>query len=297
MSNALVPILYQPGVFGTYLEWVLTTLASGTAVTDPFTSTGSSHNYVGQQLINPTAWKQYIGQQHNHQFARVHIKTQQDHSIAANTEQVLNDCDFAILLYPDRNSWLFTLNNSVEKVWDNWWSTVFANCTFDQALVYKNWEIDQSVSIQDVPVWIRREFLSHAIVPYWNSLMDWYLPDTWSHPRCKIITVDQLLYNFEETLITLESQLPVKYQMSVQDLVPSHKKMLSLQKFHNQDLLCERIVRSTLSAEEVDWSDLPIASQSWVQWRLRTLGHEIRCHGLDKFPTNSLQLQELIYHI
>lgn len=297
MSNPLVPILYQPGVFGTYLEWALTTLTSDASIKDPFTNNGSSHNYFGRQLLNPTAWKQYIGGQHHDQFVRLHIKTQQDHSIATNTELVLESCNFAILLYPDRNSWLFTLNNCVEKVWSNWWLEVFSNGTFDIHSIYKNWNIDQAVGITDIPVWVRREFLSHAIVPYWNSLLDWYLPDVWSHPRCHVVTVDQLLYNFEQVLADLEKFLPTKYQKPIKQLMPSHEKMLSLQKFCNQDQLCEHIVQSVLSNVEFTWTNLPIASQAWIQWRLRELGYELHCNGLDKFPTNSVQLKKLVYPI
>lgn len=36
-------------------------------------------------------------------------------------------------------------------------------------------------------------------------------------------------------------------------------------------------------------------SEAWIQWQLRNLGYEIQCHGLDKFPTNSVHLHELLY--
>jgi len=32
-----------------------------------------------------------------------------------------------------------------------------------------------------------------------------------------------------------------------------------------------------------------------IQWQLRNQGYEIQCHGLDMFPTNSVQLRKLIY--
>jgi hypothetical protein len=40
-----------------------------------------------------------------------------------------------------------------------------------------------------------------------------------------------------------------------------------------------------------------LASESYVQWQLRNLGYEIQCHELDKFPTNSVHLKELLYTI
>jgi hypothetical protein len=45
------------------------------------------------------------------------------------------------------------------------------------------------------------------------------------------------------------------------------------------------------------WNPLPLASEAWIQWQLRNLGWEIKCHELDIFPTNSVYLKELLYHI
>jgi predicted nuclease with RNAse H fold len=45
------------------------------------------------------------------------------------------------------------------------------------------------------------------------------------------------------------------------------------------------------------WEPLPLPSEAWIQWQLRNLGYELRCHGLDMFPTNSVQLRELLYRV
>ena len=82
-------------------------------------------------------------------------------------------------------------------------------------------------------------------------------------------------------------------------MVPYHNQMLNLQPYLNCDALCNQIVDATLSGAVFDWQheSLTIISESWIQWKLRTQGFEIKCHGLDIFPTNSVNLQKLIYKI
>ena len=79
-------------------------------------------------------------------------------------------------------------------------------------------------------------------------------------------------------------------------MIPYHIKMLSLQKWTTQDQLCKKIIDSITSNQLFNWSDqqLPLPSQSWIQWQLRNLGYEIKCHGLDIFPTNTTQLVDLL---
>ena len=77
-----------------------------------------------------------------------------------------------------------------------------------------------------------------------------------------------------------------------------HQKMLSLQQHRNQDQLCQDIIKSVVTnITNLDWSDinLPLASQSYIQYELRNLGFEIECHSLDNFPTNSVHLKSIIY--
>jgi len=50
-----------------------------------------------------------------------------------------------------------------------------------------------------------------------------------------------------------------------------------------------------LTDKDTVWDPLPLPSEVWIQYRLRELGYEIRCHGLDIFPTTSVQLKKLLY--
>jgi hypothetical protein len=97
----------------------------------------------------------------------------------------------------------------------------------------------------------------------------------------------------------LQKHFDLEFVKPISDLLPYHEKNLQLQTHTNQDQLCKNIVDSVVNNIEFDWSNqtLPLASEAYVQWQLRNLGYEIRCHELDKFPTNSVHLKELLYII
>ncbi len=123
-------------------------------------------------------------------------------------------------------------------------------------------------------------------------------PGRWSHPRCNLILIKDLLYDFENTIQKTQEFFNLQFKKSIKELIPYHNLMLSLQKYLNQDQLCADIIDSVVNDHLLNWHEgLPLPSQSWIQWQLRNLGYEIECHGLDVFPTNSLKLKELLHKV
>ena len=58
--------------------------------------------------------------------------------------------------------------------------------------------------------------------------------------------------------------------------------------------LLDRILETTLNKTDHSWKDLNIISEAIIQQRLRNCGYEIRCDGLDIFPTDSISLYNLL---
>lgn len=50
MKSQIIPIAYQGGTYGTYLEWCLTSLTSTDQLVSPFTDVGNSHKFRGHFL-------------------------------------------------------------------------------------------------------------------------------------------------------------------------------------------------------------------------------------------------------
>lgn len=296
--NETIPIVFNAGAYGTYLDWLLTTLTTDCPVVDPFTKIGNSHGHQGRHLLGMQGWNEYVNNADTaSKFVRLHPKSVSTESIATNLETILRSVDRCIYLYPDNDSTLLVINNYFSKVWEDWWGHQISN-EIGPAKIYNNWPIDPDLPIDQIPVWIQREFLSYHLIPSWYNQVEWYHLNTWQNPRCTTILVNQLLDEVEGALEQIQKDNNLVWTKPIADIIPMHQKMLSLQVHRNQDQLCRDIIRAvTGNVDKLDWSDLvlPLASQSYIQYELRNLGFEIECHGLDKFPTNSLHLKSIIY--
>jgi hypothetical protein len=289
-----VPILFNIGAYGTYLEWCLTSLSTSDELSSPFRANGNSHNFQGTHLDNMQGWRQYQSGPYQSKFVRFHPKNEQNHSLQDHLEEILQSVDQVIFLYPDTDSVLLNMNNWFHKVWDDWWTYLVCS-EIDSAKLYQNWPINPGTAVHDIDLWIRREFLSQYLVPSWRSQVEWYFPDSWQSPKCQYILVKDLLHDFENTITSIADFLKLDVQRPISTLLPYHEQNIKLQKYIDQDKICNHIIDSILHDEVKAWNALPIVSEAWIQWKLRELGYEIRCHGLDTFPTTSVQLKELLY--
>lgn len=291
-----IPIAYQGGTYGTYLEWCLTSLTSTNQLVSPFTESGSSHKFKKGNHLDFSIISIFLSAGQSEKFIRFHPKTQQQHSISDRLDQVCDIVQHMIYIYPDRDSVLLTINNFFTKIWNNWWTDKFLIAEpADANKLYQYWPVVPGTAIQDIPNWIQREFLSLYFMPAWYDQVEWYHPDRWQNPKCCTITVRDLLNNFEETLQKISLLCDIEYVRPIQDLLPFHEQNLKNQKYLHHDVLCADIISAVTNKQNLSWEPLSLFSESWIQWQLRNLGYEIQCHELDKFPTNSVHLYELLY--
>jgi hypothetical protein len=291
-----IPIVFNGGAYGTYLEWVLTTLTLPADIIPPFNKNGNSHQYHGVHLLNISGWHNYVNSTNLSQFVRLHPKVTKEESISKNLDFILSSVNKMIYLYPDRNSVLLNVNNFYSKVWNDWWQNRLLDTQFANNL-YSNWPVNPGTPADKIPTWILREILSFNLMPSWHDQVEWYHPDRWQNPKCIVIDIYNLLYNFESTLTSIQNFCNLDFTKNIKQLIPYHNQMIQLQNHLDQDRLCHQIVYSTVIGKELNWTELSLVSESWIQWELRNQGFEIECHGLDIFPTDSVQLKKLIYHI
>ena len=103
--------------------------------------------------------------------------------------------------------------------------------------------------------------------------------------------------DFELTIKRISKFCNLNFLRPIEDLLPYHYENIKLQKFINQDLICNDILQATLGNENKVWESLPLTSEAWLQWQFRNLGYELKCYNLNTFPSNSEQLRELLYKI
>lgn len=265
----------------------------------PFNPNGNSHGFDGHHLHDIDGWRQYVSSANSWDFVRLHPKRKQSDNIQQHLDEISNQVRLFVYLYLDPNTLLLILNNQVDKVGRDWWDHSFETGLIDINQIYKNWPVDQGTPIKNIPVWIKREFLSHYLMPAWFDQIEWFTLNHYNQPNCLFVPVDQLLYNFKNTIEQILNQSGLKLTKPIDELLLIHDQMIGLQKNINQDQLCKSIVESISGTSVLDWSDqyITLVSESYIQWQLRNLGYGLRCHGLDTFPTNSVQLKELLYTV
>lgn len=290
-----IPIVYHVGVYGTYLEWCLTTLCSDKDIKSPAGRSGNSHGFAGKHLYNFAGWQRFLKYKKTNLFVRFHPKLTETESVTENLNRTCDQAEYVIYLYPDPNSILLCLNNFYTKIYHDWWSIQFLSGRADIESIYTNWPVKRGTPINEIPIWVRREFLSYYLIDVYYDQLDWYHPNKWQRSNCIVVTVDKLLYNFEQTLTDIQSFCNLNFVKPISSLESYHCQNLSSQVYLNQDQLCNDILTAVLSQTPLSWQTLPLPSEAWIQRELRNLGYGIRCDGLDTFPTNSVQLKELLY--
>jgi hypothetical protein len=307
-----IPIVYGAGAYGTYLEWALCNLTSDSDVPNNITDTGSSHAYGGNLIEkwNPGSSAQkfyhrpeYDWSQGYPQFVRLHPKTLPTDSVDQTLLTLLDDVERIIYVYPDPGSVVLPINNMFFKIWKSWksWWDFHVKYSIGSGaeVIHQNWPVIPGTPVDQIPIWIRREFLSYYLISSWLDQVEWYHLDRWRHPRCHVVLIHDLLYDFNRTMNDIQKFCNLDFKKPPHTLMSIHADNISKQKYLTQDQLCHQIVDTTMRQVEFDWKDrlLPLPSQAWIQWQFRNYGYEMKCHGLDIFPTSSVQLRELLYSI
>lgn len=290
-------IAFNGGAYGTYLEWAVNTLISRAAIESPFTQIGNSHNSkLGRHLKDLDGFRNYLGSGEELTTARLHPKTRPEESLKDNLEFLLDNTDRLILLYPDRSQELMCVCNYMTKIWQGDY--------YDGAMKYINpedifrgYDLKPDTDIRKIPTWMRREHMSFNLFDSWHAQVEWYFPDDWKNSRAMIITTRELFEDFESVLMRIENFWGREtYKRPISDLQPLHEEMKRLQTHLGKDQICEQILRVTLEGlNHLDFGELCLISQAWIQYQLRTKGYELRCHDLNDFPTDSDHLRSLIY--
>jgi hypothetical protein len=141
-----------------------------------------------------------------------------------------------------------------------------------------------------VPVWQLREMVSFEH----NNNIDQYQPVV--SDQVINVAVRQLVHDFQGTVVSVLQylDLPIVHDDQFDRI---KNQWLDSEKFINVDSLCQHIVSAVLTGEEFKWSadQLTLIDEAYIQYLLRQNRLELRCYGLDTFPTSSVQLKELLY--
>jgi hypothetical protein len=146
---------------------------------------------------------------------------------------------------------------------------------------YKHWKEMQS--------WELREWFS---LFYAEWIQEWIQAQSQTSDSFLKITNTDLLYDTEPTLIKMINHCGLTPDGDLGSFVT--KWQLAQQYIVDEFDLLDLVVNSTINQKEFSWRSMHVIAEAVVQQRLRAHGYEIRCDGLDIFPTDSKTLYNLL---
>lgn len=151
-----------------------------------------------------------------------------------------------------------------------------------------NWNSDYTHWTQMQP-WELREWMSLFYVGWVQEWIDsqYQSPDSF----IKISNTD-LLYNTKNTLSNIIKLLGLTESGDLDSFVNvwTEKQQYIMDEFDLLDEICN----NATSNSKFVWNRINVIAEAIVQQRLRALGYEIQCDGLNTFPTDAETLYKLL---
>lgn len=328
MKKSTNLIFYLGGCYGTFIEWVCTYFAEkNKSLNAPFTTNGSSHDFLGNPLMPREAFFNYLESNNDFLFARTHpylftnLITRDQYSIIFHDLVCVGKhFNQVVVIHPSVTTKLWYENSRYQKVniTTNLYYSKFEplGYTADQLkwslLTDFNEKIKLSLqldfgdsiaahwgkkSVYELELWELRELMSiywfaegrdQGKLTCWQQLKD-------NFTQIKFISLDTLRENTVQTIVDILEFFSISnYSVEeIQDIISDWKP---LQIHMNKDTDVDAIVNSLIDKTEYCWKDvsLTILDEAFIQYNLRLLGINIKCFNLNQFPTSTQEFFSLL---
>jgi len=272
----MIKILFSPGCYGTYLSRCLYTYTNlspttPTPIDFDFCPGGSSHAF--RKNIDA---KKLIWQGHLEIFTAAPL-------------------DRIILILPDKHHCLDYYNNQFHKQEKQELVTYILSQLTLVEINHKlktGWGYTKSFD-KTVPRWILREFFSMWIA---NCFSNGYSATRYNTISAHYtINAQDIILNFNNAFNTICQELKIEITADQETITHNHKNFLKSQRYLNSQLNCEKWVNDIIKKENSYYMPQTIFDEAYIQHVFRLAGYEIKCDGLNSFPTSSIEMGLLIY--
>jgi hypothetical protein len=270
----MINVYFLPGCYGTYFAQCVynyTNLRTNTFRNFEFSNNGSSHSY----RLNVDAWS-VIQPRHFKQTDT--IENNQIVSIVPCAEHRLD----------------YYNNQFIKQQHGHLIDYVLTQMSYDSAKekLKKQWNYTGEFN-STVPQWIMREWCSYWINDVLNSLYD---PACYEGLNSVVqFTTQDIFENYINTLYKVVAKLELTITVDIDIINYQHTKFLTLQQFHNSQNKCHQYVTDLIAGNNSNMSLCSIFEEAYIQHLLRQHNLELKCDGLDTFPTTTQHLGTLIY--
>lgn len=288
-----VCIIFPGGSYGTFVEWCLNYFSNPNFdQTLPFTATGSSHNFGGYHLRNCELLPGFVDKGQHYNIGRIHPKIKKDDNIFKNCEFIKSVSNKIIYIYPNLDSFIWTINNKFEKIYDEGY------LIDSEEIIAHNLSQWDGGKLENMQPWEIREFLSFFIYKQHLSEVELENLDLIKQQFSDFYFMDvkELRDNFRSIIENLlgHCNLPMIRHSEVENI---YNKWLAVQYHSNKDSLVAEITDAVVEDRELSWADknLTLIDEAFIQMNLRNHNIEIQCFNLNQFPTSTKELKPLLY--
>jgi len=300
----MIHIFFDPGSFGTTIESVLRNYTDhGVPVNSKIVNDGSMHSFQKEQHVtNATALDDFLHlaiskSNINSNAITTPIYPFKEFKLPTILEQFSLSKSWAtdtkiLVFQPDLRACELNLLFKYHKVCVG--SVVCHGIGViigDNQHNIVNWNQDYTHWTQ-MKTWELREWLSLFYTGFVQECIDSQnqVTDEW----LKITNTD-ILYNTKESLLKIIDHCGLT---NTKDLTEFVSEWQQAQKYIVDEFdLLDQIVDCTIANQPLEWQPINIIAEAIVQQRLRAKDYEIRCDGLDKFPTDAIMFNTLLEKI
>jgi hypothetical protein len=293
----MIHIFFVPGMFGSTIEYILKN-SSIELDTNKVLSDGSMHSFRKEAHISCIAHldnNKKLFDSNQDTISTIiypfnNMKLNKIISSVSNLNQSKNILVYAETLHDCELNLLFQYYKISKGTKFKVGISIFHNP--NQSVDVKKWNEDYNCT-SDMQPWEYREWFS-IFYPTWTN--EWRESKNIVAEDYLKISNSDFLNNTYSVLLKIGDFCDVQINSSNLEkflLYWQNSQKYIIKKF----MILEKILQYTVNKKDYNWNQLSIIEESIVQHRLREQGFEIKCYKLNVFPTNSIELNNLLYKI
>ena len=263
-----VATVFPPGAYGTFISWCIYTFSTlnSNDIISPIDKNNSGHLFVNTPGI---------------------LKCSPMHSFNEGFENYL------FLIYKPTKM-LNYYNNEYEK---------FSGSDIAEFLSsrFPNYQEKLTNGWHDDSIWALRELLSFYLPVLTDALVSEAESEKQrvieSNVPYYIADPEDLLTNSEVHLEKIYLKFGLEKNQHFNQLSFYTNLYLSQQKYFNKQQELDNFVNCVIDNSVMEISSTTILDEAYIQYKLRVHNYEIKCHNLNKFPTNSVELNKITYYV
>lgn len=285
MSEINYLVAYNGGSYGNFISWSLIWATNIHIPIDqrPWGEDGNSHNWiknmfdtVEQAISSPPI-----------PGSLLHPRHHADDDLHEILTRMLTIYDKIIFIYPTRENFIWNINNKAYKAFGDGWLDDW---------VKKHTHAVDSWGDQKKEAWALREWLSLYMISQHYHEVEYDTCLTLSNEKIMKISLEEIKTSFPELLSKLADFIEKPLIRSKEEIIALYSEWYLKQKHIDKDSIVARLVDDILNGKEASMDDLTIIDQAEIQRVLRDIhGYEIRCFGLNEWPSTTSKLIPLLF--